>query len=140
MKLLKKLAVIWLISALMIGWVYFFSKLFTLDFKYQMWAIAFIISPISEELIYRYVPYKLGQFVNQHSKMDMIWVFGIIANFIFVGIHYQNYPYAGQYFAFAIQGVLGFACYYLQVKYGYWASVALHCKWNLAVTFLLPQI
>ena len=139
MKLIKKLAHIWVVSALVVAWVYFFSKVFTLDFKYQTYVIAFLIAPASEELLYRYVPYKLGQFVNQHSKMDMIWVFGIIANFLFVGIHYNNYPYAGTYWAFAIQGVMGFACYYLQIKYGYWASVALHIQYNLAIYFLISQ-
>lgn len=103
--------------------------------------VGFVLAPLSEELFYRYVPYKIAQRLNQgQHKVNMIWPIGILANFFFIKIHIDNFPYMGNYFAFAIQGVMGMACYYVQTKYGYWASVLLHSKYNISLYLLSGTI
>lgn len=139
-KTLKKvfpLVIIWVVSIIVIGWVWLFSHLFNMDMQIQMYAIAFIIAPVSEELLYRWLPVYLGNKLQQQTGLDIVVGLGVIANFIFIGIHTGNYPYAGIYWAFCVQGVLGFACLYLCRKYGVWASIALHIKYNVAIAFLL---
>lgn len=123
----------WVLCALLLAFVWGFSHVFTLDFKIQMMIVAFVLAPLSEELLYRWLPVQLE---NKFPKLG--WIPGVLANFLFIAIHENNYPYAGIYWAFAIQGMLGFCCLYACRKYGYWASVFLHVKYNIGI-FLIQN-
>lgn len=126
-----KLAHLWLICAFLLAFVWGVSHIFTLDIKIQMMILGFAIAPISEEILYRWLPVHLEK---RFPRLG--WFPGVLANFIFIGIHENNYPYAGIYWAFLIQGMLGFCCLWVCRKYGLWASIFLHAKYNVGIYLL----
>lgn len=134
-KLWFKIIHVWVVCAVLMGWVWVFSHAFELDRKYQVYLIAFVLAPFGEELLYRWLPVHLEKRFPQLG-----WFPGVLANFIFISIHVNNYPFAGWYWAFALQGMMGFVCLWMCRKYGYLASVAVHIKYNLAVAFVLPNL
>jgi len=137
---MKKLFYLWLISVILVGYVTLFCLIFKQSFSFQMYVIAFVLAPISEELLYRLVPLTLGNTIKKRYNLDLIWVFGIVANFLFIAIHENNYPFGGLYWAFAVQGAMGWTCFLVCKKYGYWYAVILHSKYNVFILFVLPKL
>lgn len=136
MQFIKKLGHIWVISIFMVGYLLLARNVAKLDFTGHKHLVMFVLAPLSEELLYRWIPYKLGERIKDRFNLDIIWILGILFNFLFISIHVNNFPYWGTYFAFMYQGMFGFISFYATTKYGYFASVALHIKWNLANQFL----
>lgn len=137
---MKKLFSAWLVSVILAVWVYAFTFVFKQTIQFQIYAIAFVIAPISEELLYRWLPVTLGKKIDERFNFDITWILGIFANFIFIAIHNNNYPFFGNYWAFCVQGAMGLACLYVCKKYGYWYAVALHVKYNIFVHFILQKL
>lgn len=133
------IAILWLAIALtslkkMVTYDYFGSMSFTVvcDFFF-----ACIFAPLWEELAFRHAPMLIAKHFNKASKkVNLTWPVVIISSVIFGWGHGQG-P-----ISLLIQGVGGllFSWVYLKNNYSYWSSVALHCLWNISLTYIFPAI
>jgi membrane protease YdiL (CAAX protease family) len=94
-----------------------------------------IIAPLWEELYYRKLPLTLGKYLDKQFNAggELLMVAAIFSSIEF------GFAHDGGIFSLFMQGVLGMVlCWvYIQNKYSYWSSVAVHAMWNTTVMFLL---
>lgn len=137
---MKKLVYVWLISLVLIGWVYLVWKLHESSYAIQNYVMLFLIAPVFEELIFRYFPLKIGTHLSKYMG-DRGWIniVGIFANLYFAVLHIPNHMYGPfpQYYAIVIQGILGLCCWHVCRKYGLTFAILLHIKYNLFAYFIL---
>lgn len=97
------------------------------DFQVFFWAC--LIAPFWEELVFRYLPRKIGD-VAPKLMVPMIIVSSILFGLIHSGVP-----------SILIQGVIGFSFFWLYMKNGsiVWTMLA-HALWNLIVIFGLSYL
>lgn len=127
---MKKLLQLWGMSLVLVGWVYLMDKLIGGNWN-QRYLIAFGVAPLVEELFFRWLPVQFGKRLNAHRELCLI------STLLFIWWHVGNYPIFGWYYAALFQGSLGYVAYVVCKKYGYWASVLIHIKYNLFIFFIL---
>lgn len=141
----KELSIVIAAVTLIVSWITFFRlvilPLFEDDFgfKNEIGFIFFtmIVTPLWEELLYRYVPFEICKKVNRSTKQDFTWITVILTSLLFALIHDSN-----GILAIVFQGVGGFilAMTYLVSKYPYWSCVLVHALWNVSIFYIVPKI
>ena len=96
---------------------------------FQLFFWSCLIAPFWEELVFRYLPRKIGD-VAPKLMIPMI----IVSSILF-GLVHNGVP------SILIQGAIGFSFFWLYMKNGsiYWTMLA-HALWNLIVIFGLSYL
>ncbi len=102
------------------------------DFSVSMFIIAVVIAPLMETLIFQYGIIKIFTYLNPKTKYIAVFISAVL----FALSHWFSWVYI--LFAFMFGIFLGFL-YLTSEKRGfkpYWIIAAVHCLYNLFVTFI----
>lgn len=96
-----------------------------------------IVTPLWEELFFRYVPFEIMKKVNKFTKQDFTKITLVLSSIVFALSHENN-----GILAIIYQGFGGFiiGLIYLISKRSYLCSVITHAIWNISAVYILPEI
>lgn len=120
------------IASFIYSYVYGGSLAQEIDFKSALLG-GCMITPLWEELYYRFVPISIGKALGQAFILP-----AVVLSSISFGFAHGNPPL----YHLLVQGVMGvvFSWVYIKNRYSYWSSVLLHSLWNAFVYFGVPYL